>query len=172
MKRTLNAGLLALTAGSLPFASAAYAQEAPKPLPVAAPVENARVIQTSMSTSAIFVDDANAEATAWRNANREAHRRDPNVPLGIAFGVWVGTESQLTPEQLKTRLTEVSNDGKVENVMFFFQQNDSPAHGFALYYDDVAKGPYTTGNVINATNNAAAYVRADGQLFASNDYDG
>ena len=78
----------------------------------------------------------------------------------------------MTPEQLKTRLTEVSNDGKVENVMFFFQQNDSPAHGFALYYDDVAKGPYTTGNVINATNNAAAYVRADGQLFASNDYDG
>lgn len=155
MKNTVKAGLLALTAGSLPFASAAYAEDAPQAAPVAA---------TMSATAPItLVSNADDAATEWN----ELH------PNAIAFGVYLGTESKITPEQIKLALTALAKDEGVDTVEFFFEQNDVPGHSFAIYYRDAFKGALDTESVIAATRAAGRFLRTDREIFqtASNDYD-
>ncbi|KCZ93826.1 hypothetical protein [Hyphomonas johnsonii] len=156
MKNTVKAGLLALTTGSLPFASAAYAEDAPKPAPVAAAT-------TVAATTISYVENADDAATEWNASN----------PDGIGIAVYMGTETDLTPEQLRVGLTNVANSGGVGNIEFFFEQNDTPANSFALYYQDVYDAPISMGDIIAKTQKATNYLKTDGALFqtASNDYD-
>lgn len=151
MKRTAQAGLLALAASSLPFA--AHADDAPPAAPTTA------VAATTIS----YVENADNAATAWNARN----------PDGIGIAVYMGTETDLTPEQLKAGLTNVANSGGVNNVEFFFEQNDTPANSFALYYQDVYDAPISMGDIIAKTQEATNYLNTDGILFqtASNDYD-
>lgn len=152
MKRTLT-GFAALVGAALPFAGAATAEDAQRVVPATA----------AAATTISFVENADNAATIW-NANN---------PDGIGVAVYMGTETDLTPEQLRVGLTNVANSGGISDIEFFFEQNDTPANSFALYYQDVYDAPISMGDIIAKTEKAANYLKTDGALFqtASNDYD-
>ncbi|KCZ61429.1 hypothetical protein [Hyphomonas atlantica] len=143
MKRTAQAGLLALAASSLPFA--AHADDAPPAAPTTA------VAATTIS----YVENADNAATAWNAIH----------PEGIGVAVYMGTETDLTPEQLRTGLTNIANSGGIEDIEFFFEQNDVPHTGFALYYDDVFEGPLNLDEIIPSTQKAARYLQTNQELL-------
>jgi len=160
MKKAAQAGLLALAATTLPFGGAAQADDAP-------------VVPASASiTSLNWVENADDEARAWRDANAEAYREDPSTPLGIAIAVYYGQSDDMSAEDLQRGLTNVAQRGSVENVEFFFQEQNAPYSGFGLYYDDVVRTGLTRGNVLTELDSATAYVRADTDMFATASLDG
>lgn len=145
MIKTARAGLLALAAGALPFAGAA-ADDTHRAVPAAS---------TSAATHISFLSSADDAATEWNESN----------PDGIGIAVYVGTQADLTPEQLSTGLTNVANAGGVENIRFFFEQNDAPYTGFALYYDDVFEGPLDLDEIIPSTQKAARYLKTNKEII-------
>ncbi len=153
MKKTATAGLLALAAGALPFAGAA-ADDTQRAVPVT----------TASATSQIsFTANADDAATEWNESNPDA----------IAVAVYLGTETDLTPQQLTTGISNIAASEGVGNVQFFFEQNDTPANSFALYYRDVYDAPIAMDDIVTKTREAAGYLKTDREIFqtASADYD-
>lgn len=62
---------------------------------------------------------------------------------GIVVAVFLGTQSNVTPEQIKTILTkEFVEAGVSDPVTFFFDQNDTPGTGMTYYYAGYVDGPF------------------------------
>lgn len=100
---------------------------------------------TLLSMSASLAQDTPATTSTVElveNADRTASTYGRQNP-GIAVAVFLGTESVVTPEQIKTILTrEFVQAGVDDPIMFFFDQNDVPGTGVAYHYDGYANGPF------------------------------
>lgn len=100
---------------------------------------------TLLSMSASQAQDTPATTSTVKlveNADRTASTYGRQNP-GIAVAVFLGTESVVTPEQIKTILTrEFVQAGVDDPIRFFFDQNDVPGTGVAYYYDGDVDGPF------------------------------
>lgn len=76
------------------------------------------------------------------NADRTASTYGRQHP-GIAVAVFLGTESSVTSDQIKTILTrEFVQAGVDDPITFFFDQNDVAGTGVAYYYAGYVDGPF------------------------------
>lgn len=93
----------------------------------------AQTAQVAASASPVKLVE-NADRTASTYA-----RRNP----GIAVAVFLGTQSSVTPQQIKSILTkEFTQAGVSDPISFFFDQNDTPGTGVAYYFDGDVDGPF------------------------------
>ena len=131
------------------------------PLTGKAIAQDAQIVRTSSTTPVAYVKNPADAAREWRNDNRG----------GIAFAVYLGTTEELSPEQYRQGLTNVSTAEGTPETQFYFIQNDVPFTSFALYYDDMVVGPIGTRDIVQKTKDAASYQATNRRLFSVNDYD-
>ena len=92
------------------------------------------------------------------NARRSAQDWSIKNP-GIAVAVKLGTESEITPLQIRDVLTEEFSKSGVNDVSFFYQQNNTPSTAVAYYYAGVSDGPFQLRHAkAEARDSAAQYL--------------
>ncbi len=103
---------------------------------------------STAATSANFtpapLKDAGGNAQDWSLENP-----------GIAVAVFLGTESGVTPTQIRDILTNEINSAGVKDVAFFFEQNDVAGTGVAYAYSGAVDGPFHLGDAREAAAKSA-----------------
>ncbi|MEM9422497.1 MAG: hypothetical protein AAF986_08335 [Pseudomonadota bacterium] len=75
------------------------------------------------------------------DSGRRAMKWSKTYP-GIAVEVILGTESQITPQQIETVLRKDFSEAGVDTVVFFYRQNDRPSTIVVYYYSGATDGPF------------------------------
>ena len=150
----------------VPDSTPAHADEPPRTeATMPAPNVQAPPLILAATTTPEFnpalVHDAHGEAQDWSLENP-----------GIAVAVKLGTESQITPLQIRDVLTGEFSGAGVEELAFFYEQNDTPSHGVAYYYTGQSDGPFLLNQARPAARNAAQqYLFQQGNPALSYNFD-
>lgn len=109
--------------------------------------ETTRASFTTVSSSDIpLTEDATGDAILWTREHD-----------GIGVAVYLGTAPSTHPPEVIARiLRQDFKDAGVENVQFFFEQNDVAATGVTYIYKGVSDGVFTLGNSRPAVPDTAA----------------
>ena len=68
-------------------------------------------------------------------------------PFGVAVGVSMGTKPAVTDDQIKMVLTHDLSQRGINQVRFFYEQNDVPASVMTLHVRGGTEGPFVIDNV-------------------------
>lgn len=77
-------------------------------------------------------------------AGSEWSERNPN---GVAVAVRMGIKPAVTDAQIKMVLTHDLTKNGINNIKFFYEQNDAPANLILLHVRGGTEGPFLIGNV-------------------------
>lgn len=69
-------------------------------------------------------------------------------PFGVAVSVSMGTKPAVTDDQIKTVLIRHLSHYGIENIKFFYEQNDVPASTMALHVRGGTEGPFGIHNIL------------------------
>lgn len=142
---TRQAAAATLTAAAVLFVplSSTFAEDA-KP-------DNKPVVMAAATTptfTPVLLEDARGSAQDWSIQNP-----------GIAVAVKLGTQSDITPQQIRDVLTTEFTNSGVNDVSFFYEQNDTPSTAVAYYYSGKGDGPFLLNQArAEARDSAAQYL--------------
>ncbi|MCH9639535.1 MAG: hypothetical protein K0U40_08585 [Betaproteobacteria bacterium] len=77
-------------------------------------------------------------------AGSEWSEKNPN---GVAVAVRMGVKPAVTDAEIKMVLTHDLKKHGVNNIKFFYEQNDAPASGIFLHVRDGLEGPFLIDTV-------------------------
>lgn len=92
------------------------------------------------------------------NAGRDATRWSAEHPTGAAVAVYLGTSGDLPPTLIDQSIRRGFARDNVNNVVFFYEQNDMPATGFSLHHNGNGYGPYRAPELRDAIAVVAGQV--------------
>ena len=105
--------------------------------------------------------------TCWKQpcvltAGSEWSEKNPN---GVAVAVRMGLKSAATDDQIKMVITHDLKKYGVENIKFFYEQNDAPASGIFLHVRGGTEGIFTISDVRQNIQSIASRALNKNSLF-------
>lgn len=101
---------------------------------------------------------------------RRAYNWSKTYP-GIAVEVILGTESKITPETIETVLRKEFSDANVNDIAFFYRQNDVPSTVLVYYYSGGSDGPFILNEARGeARKSASQYLFQQGDPALAYEY--
>lgn len=105
--------------------------------------------------------------TCWKQpcvlvAGSEWSEKNPN---GVGIAVRMGVKPAVTDAQMKMVLTHDLKKYGVNNIKFFYEQNDAVASGITLHVRGGTEGVFTIGNVREQIPSIAKRALNDNPLF-------
>lgn len=94
-------------------------------------------------------------ALRWSKAN----------PYGVAVAVSMGTKPAVTEDKIKMVLTQDLKHYGIEQVKFYYEQNDVPSSVMTLHVRGGTEGPFNISNVRQEVKTVAERAKLDNPVF-------
>jgi len=101
-------------------------------------------------------------------AKTHGSRWSSENPQGVAVSVRMGVRSVVSDARIQEVLTKGLNMNGVDNIQFFFEQNDTSATGIYFHVRGGTDGPHlVNGNIKYAVEEIARYATTDDPILAA-----
>jgi len=153
---------LSTLAAVTPLTGQALADEAPSTSTTVA----ASTISAN-STPVQYVDGCDLETCVGLEGRKWSRKN----PYGVAIAVVKGTSSPITDDQIVSILSSDFRKQGVNQIRFFFEQNDAPATGVTLHVRGGTEGLFKLDKVRSAVPYVANMAKSTNPALALSSFD-